>query len=298
MNRPSAPLRAALQRTVPPLLIALAIAIIMLGKADQRMFDSLRTTIADDVAPALDVLSRPLGAVAAVFGRLRAVVTVYQDNLRLEQENARLLQWQQAAHEYFDENRQLRALLKVVPHNAVSYVTARVIANSGGGYVRTLMVNAGGDQGAARGQAAITGDGLVGRLTEVGRRAARVLLITDLNSRIPVVVEASHTNAVLAGDNSDRPRLVYLGQSDTVKIGERVVTSGDGGIFPPGIPVGEVAALGPGGPRVEPFVELSQLGDVLIADYGLANGLPQPTPVATPSARHGKRPAPDEASVR
>ena len=78
-------------------------------------------------------------------------------------------------------------MLKAVPDNAVSYVTARVIANSGGGYVRTVMVNAGTDQGLARGQAAITGDGLVGRLTEVGSRAARVLLITDLNSRIPVV---------------------------------------------------------------------------------------------------------------
>ncbi len=109
-----------------------------------------------------------------------------------------------------------------MPENSVSYVTARVIANSGGAYVRTLLINAGIEDHVARGQAAITGEGLVGRLTEVGNRAARVLLITDLNSRIPVMIESSHVNAVLAGDNSERPRLMYLHVS---RRGERSATA-------------------------------------------------------------------------
>ncbi|HEY8872231.1 MAG TPA: rod shape-determining protein MreC, partial [Stellaceae bacterium] len=189
--RPSAQLRAAFQRTTPPLLILLSAAIIVLGKADQTMFDSLRTTLTDDTAPALDALSRPLNAAATMIERARGIVTMYQDNVRLVGENERLLQWQQVALKLSADNRDLRGLLKVVPETAVSYVTARVIANSGGGYVRTVMVNAGSEDGLARGQAAVTGEGLAGRLTEVGSRAARVLLITDLNSRIPVVVEAS-----------------------------------------------------------------------------------------------------------
>src|SRR5205807_3200695 len=108
-------------------------------------------------------------------------------------------------------------------------------------------------------QAAVSDEGLVGRLTEVGSRASRVLLITDLNSRIPVVIESSHANAVLAGDNSERPRLAYVAEPDTVKIGDRILTSGEGGVFPPGVPVGMVAALDPGGARVEPSAELSPL---------------------------------------
>jgi rod shape-determining protein MreC len=296
--RPSAQLRATFQRTAPPLLILLSAAIIVLGKADQTMFDSLRTTLTDDAAPALDALSRPLNAAATLIERARGIVTMYQDNLRLAGENERLLQWQQVALKLSADNRDLRGLLKVVPETAVSYVTARVIANSGGGYVRTVMVNAGSEDGLARGQAAITGEGLAGRLTEVGSRAARVLLITDLNSRIPVVVEASHANAVLAGDNSGRPRMIYLGDRETVKIGDRILTSGEGGVFPPGLPVGVVAALEPGGPRIEPYVELSQLGYVLVVDYGLAGALPQPAPMAARPAR-GKKPATaDEASVR
>jgi rod shape-determining protein MreC len=296
--RPAAQLRLALQRSAPPLLIALSAAIILLGKADQTMFDSLRTTLTDDAAPALDLLSRPLGAAATAFARIRGVVTMYQDNLRLERENQRLLQWQQVALRLAADNRELRGLLKAVPHNAVSYVTARVIGGSGGGYVRSALINAGAQEGLARGQAAVTGSGLVGRLTEVGHRAARILLITDLNSRIPVVVERSHANAVLAGDNSERPRLLYANQSDAIRIGDRIVTSGEGGVFPPDLPVGVVASVENGEPRVEPYVELSQLSYVLVVDYGLARSLPQPVPVA---ARHRRRDRPvisDEASVR
>jgi rod shape-determining protein MreC len=296
--RPPAQLRATIQRTTPPLLILLSAAIIVLGKADQTMFDSLRTTLSDDAAPALDALSRPLNAAATLVERARGIVTMYQDNVRLADENERLLQWQQVALKVSADNRDLRGLLKAVPETAVSYVSARVIANSGGGYVRTVMVNAGTDEGLARGQAAITGEGLAGRLTEVGGRAARVLLITDLNSRIPVIIESSHANAVLAGDNSARPRLIYAGQPETIRIGDRILTSGEGGVFPPGLPVGEVAALGQGGLRVEPYVELSQLGYVLIVDYGLSGALPQPVPAAARPGRRSTLAPADEASVR
>jgi rod shape-determining protein MreC len=280
--RPSAQLRATLQRTTPPLLVLAAVVIIVLGKADQRMFDTLRTTLTDDAGPMLSALSRPVAAATSAVDRVRGVMTMYQDNLRLEHDNAQLLQWQQVALRLANDNRQLRGLLKVVPKHAVSYVTARVIADSGGGYVRSVLIDAGTEAGLARGQAAITGDGLVGRLTEVGERTARILLVTDLNSRVPVVVEGAHSKAVLAGDNSERPRLIYDTGPDRLKVGDRIVTSGEGGVFPPDVPVGVIAAVDPDGARVEPFVELSQLGYVMVVDYGLSNGLPVPVTTRGP----------------
>ena len=288
MIRLSPQVRAGIQRTTLPALILLSGAIVILGKADQTMFDRFRTTLSDALAPALDIMSRPLGAAETAIDRARGLVALYQDNRRLEQENERLLQWQQVALKLSADNRQLRGLLKAVPEGKASYVTTRVIANSGGAYVRTVMINVGAEEGLARGQAAITGEGLVGRLTEVGSRAARILLITDLNSRIPVTVDGSHSNAVLAGDNSDRPRLVYLATPDAVKVGDRIVTSGEGGIFPPGLPVGVVTAIGSGGPRVEPYVEMSQLGYLMVVDYGLSGALPQPIPPATRPGRRAK----------
>lgn len=288
MIRFSPQMRTAIQRTTLPILVLLSGAIIVLGKADQLVFDSLRTTVSDAVAPVLDAMARPVNAVGNVVDRVKMVVTTYQENVRLESENEKLLHWQQAALNLDAENRQLRGLLKAVPRTAVSYVTARVIANSGGAFVRMILVNAGTEDHVRRGQAAITGEGLVGRLTEVGDRAARVLLITDLNSRIPVTIESTHVAAVLAGDNSERPRLMYLPSQDAAKPGDRVVTSGEGGVFPPGLPVGVVSAADGGGLRVEPYVELSQLGYVMVVDYGLSNALPQPQPMLVKPSRRAK----------
>lgn len=288
MIRLSPQLRAAIQRTTLPVLVFLSGAIIILGKADQLLFDSLRTSVTDAVAPVLNTVAQPINAVTSAVDRVKLFITTYEENTQLETENEKLLHWQQAALGLDAENQQLRSLLKAVPKASVSYVTARVIANSGGAFVRMILINAGSGDHVGRGQAAITGEGLVGRLTEVGDRASRVLLITDLNSRIPVMIENSHAAAVLAGDNSERPRLLYLPAADTVKVGDRVVTSGEGGVFPPGLPVGIVAAVDSTGPRVEPYVEMSQLGYVMVVDYGLTSALPQPLPMLAKTSRRTK----------
>jgi rod shape-determining protein MreC len=278
--------RAALQRITVPVLIALSLIIIILGKADQAILEPLRKSAIDASAPALDFLSRPAAFFDAAVDRARGLAAVYRENARLAEENERLLRWQQSALNLASENAQLRELLKLTPEPSVSYVTARIIASSGGAYVRSVVVNAGHENGVARGQAAITGHGLIGRVAEVGNRAARILLITDLNSRVPVVVEGSRQRAVLAGDNSERPELRYVEARSALRIGDRLVTSGQGGVFPPGLPVGVVANIDGDMARVEPYAELSRVEYVRLVDYGLAEALPNPPPLA---GRGGKR---------
>ncbi len=260
---------------------------IIVGKMDQAVFEPLRISLSDVAAPTLDALSRPIAAASNLLNHAYGLINLYQENARLEEENGRLLHWQQAALNLATENAQLRGLLKLVPESAVSYVTARVIANSGGAYVRNLMVNAGSDIGVARGQAAITGAGLVGRIVEVGTRTARILLVTDLNSRVPVIVERSRQRAILSGDNSERPLLQYLDPAGAVKIGDRIITSGEGGVFPPNLPVGVVATIDGEAPGVQLYVELSQVEYLRIVDYGLASGLPKPISGVPRSARRG-----------
>jgi rod shape-determining protein MreC len=279
LRRPSA------QRIVVPLLVLASGLMIILGKIDQVLFESLRVSVTDAAEPLLDVLSRPVSSIENLGDRIKDMANTYQDNLRLQAENRRLLLWQRTALTLASENAQLRELLKLTPEGSASFVTARVIANSGGAYVRNLLMNAGSQDGVARGQAAITGDGLVGRIYEVGTRSARLLLITDLNSRVPVVVEPSRQRAILAGDNSDRPCLLYLDPAAALKSGDRVVTSGEGGIFPPGLPVGVVDADVRGPPRIDTYVRLSQLEYVRIVDYGLAGELPNPVTAGSSTIR-------------
>src|SRR5580692_1171460 len=119
-------MRTAIQRTLLPVLVLLSAAIVVLGKADQLLFDSMRTAVTDTVAPVLEAFSRPLAAAGSAIDKVQLLITTYRENERLESENARLLQWQQTALNLAADNQKMRGLLKAVPENSVSYVTARV----------------------------------------------------------------------------------------------------------------------------------------------------------------------------
>jgi rod shape-determining protein MreC len=196
-------------------------------------------------------------------------VTVYKENENLRRDKERLLHWQSVARMLEAENKALQAQLNYVPGPQASYVSARVIADTGGAFAHSLLLNIGHQPGVDKGQAVVTGDGLIGRVAGVGDRATRVLLISDLNSRIPVLIEATRTRAILAGNNSNRPRLIHLAPGATVSPGDRVVTSGHGGVFPVGLPVGRVDAVNEGGISVLPFVSRDRLEYVRVLDYGL-----------------------------
>lgn len=248
---------------------------IVLGKADVLLFDRLRMVVADAMAPVLQAVAQPMATIALGVRHVEGMFDLYRENERLRQDNARLMQWQEVARRLQAENAGLRDLVKFAPEGATHYVSAQVIANSGGVFARNVLVNVGARDGVTRGQAAVTGEGLVGRVAEVGERSARVLLLTDLNSHIPVILDSSRERAVMAGDNSDQPRLLYLPPNAAAKVGERIVTEGAGGVFPPGLPVGVVASIDGKVVRVEPYAELSRLDYVRIVDFGLTGVLPQ-----------------------
>lgn len=287
--RVSAPVRATVQRLTLPFLIFISALLAVLGKADVLLFDHVRVALADAFAPVLQVAGEPLVSVSKAIGTVEDAASVYRENKELKLENQRLLQWEQVARRLESENAELRNLVKFAPQGAVSSVAAQIIADSGGAFLRNVLVNVGRTDGIARGQPALTGDGLVGRVIELGDRTARILLLTDINSHIPVVVEGTHERAMLNGDNSDQPRLVYVQPKTPVKPGDRIVTSGSGGVFPPDLPVGVVASVN-GVIRVEPYADLARLEMVRIVNYGLDgvlpdDAIPEPQPVRGAHAR-------------
>ena len=250
-------------------LVLTAGALMMLGKADAVLVERLRVQVNEAVAPILEILSQPVDAVARVGGYVQGWIALHDENARLHQDREHLLQWQTVARHLEAENAKLRELLNFVPEPEARYVTARVIADSGGAFAHSLLLSAGGRSGVGKGQAVVTGEGLVGRVAGVGHGVARVLLITDLNSRIPVLVGAARTRTILAGDNSNRPKLVYLKPDAVVSAGDQVVTSGHAGAFPPGLAIGTVASVNDGEIRVTPYVDRSRLEYVRVVDYGL-----------------------------
>jgi len=274
--RLAVPLRVLLQRFTFLFLVIGAFALMMLGKAETVPVERVTVAVVDFVAPIMDTLSRPAATIDAAVQRVRELVALHGENERLRRENARLLAWQEAARRLSRQNTALQALLDYVPEPEAKYTAARVIGDAGGVFIRSMLLNAGTRDGLAKSQAVVTGDGLVGRITAVGKRSARALLITDLNSRVPVVVESSRDRAILSGDNSRFPRLVFLPTNSAIKPGDRILTSGHGGMFPPALPVGEVVSAGKGGVRVRPYAALDRLEFVRVVAYP---GIARPDPV-------------------
>lgn len=270
--RLATPLKAWAGRLVFAFLVASAVTLTLLSKADVAVIERARAAVDDAVAPLLEALSRPVTTVNGIIDYAEEMAALRAENAHLRAENQRLVAWQARALELQAENRRLAQLLNFVPDPAARSITARVIGDQGGAFARSLLLNAGRLDGVDKGQAAMTGSGLVGRVVGAGQRSARVLLLTDINSRIPVLVGEQRHRAVLAGDNSTDPTLLYLDGDIRLQAGDYVVTSGDGGVFPNGLPIGRVATIIEGRVGVRPFIDWDRLEVVRLVDYGMVQG--------------------------
>jgi len=273
--RLSIPVRQALEKLTLPVLVAAAFALMLIGKADTLLAERARTALADALAPIYAALAQPLATARAVGADARNLFALQAENARLRAENARLRRWQAAAIALESQNAALKAELHWLPTPTPRYVTAPVIADAGGIYARSVLLAVGPGQRVKRGEVALDDRGLVGRITEVGARSARVLLITDLNSRIPVILEGSHERALLVGTNGPEPVLRFWPTGQPPAEGERVVTSAEANAFPAGLPVGTVHYTARNTAEVIPAAGLDRLEMVRLFDYGLT-GLQPP----------------------
>lgn len=290
-HRTVAPAKGIAHRFVYLGLVLAAFGLMLLGKANNVLVERFRAAVSDAVAPVLDVLSSPIDATVRGVEEVKSLVALHSENDRLREERERLLAWQTVARQLEAENAALRSLLRFEPDPETRFIAARVIADTGGAFAHSLLVNAGRGAGVDKGQAVVTGEGLVGRIASAAERSARVLLITDLNSRLPVVAGPARTRAILAGDNTERPKLIHLVPEAVLSPGDRVVTSGHAGAFPPGLPIGIVSSVGEGSISVEPFVDRSRIDYIRVIDYGLSGILRHPAPVAQTTEPQAPLPA-------
>ena len=270
-----------------------AIAIALLGKAQASIFDSARAKLTDITAPALLEVRAPLVALENWIESLGTVFSVYRENLELKRENAELRRWQDVALSLENRVKRYEQLLNAVPEEIMPAITARVIGESNRPFGKTMILNAGTEHGVRKGQAVADDRGLIGRIYLTGERTSWVIRLTDLSSRVPVVIETSQRRAILAGDNTPAPALDLdlAGGTATPEVaadGDRVLSTGDGGLLPAGVPVGIVMKDG-NNLRVSLFA--ASAGDfVRVLEYVVPS---PPSAVGnTAPASLGVRPAP------
>jgi rod shape-determining protein MreC len=262
--RPSDKAKVRHRRLVHVVLIALSFSLMFIGKADLVAMRDLRMSSNDFLAPVIDFVSAPIRGVETMAEGIRTVASLRAENVRLQAENDLLQRWRRRAEILESENQQLRSVTGTVSDEIRSLITARAVTAPGGSFAHTILIAIGNESGIAAGDPVITSNGLVGIVYEVGRAYARVLMISDINARIPVMLASSSWPGLTIGRNGEYLELAFLPAEARPEVGELVLTSGHGGILPAGLAVGRVDRVDGDDIRVRPAVEFRNLGYVSV----------------------------------
>ncbi len=254
-------------------LFVSALAFMMLSKADSFVLDKTTGLVSAAFNPVIRIMRLPAELFYAGYEKIRDISFVYQQNQTLKKENLELLLLKNKVRTLEAENRLLGALLHYAPPADASYLTAKVIAEEGDGFSHSLVAYAQDTDQIKIGQVVLGGENVVGRVEGVNGRYIRILLVTDINSKIPVIVERSRVRGILSGDNTIVPKLLFTALNADIKAGDMLVTSGVAGIFPAGLPVGIVKKIDSDTIEVETAADLERLEYVHIVDYGLYNDI-------------------------
>lgn len=221
--------------------VMLLFAVFLLWRIDSPRVERFRAALVDAIVPSFDWALVPVTKATGMIDDFKSYTRIYAQNQELRRELQQMKAWKEAALQLEQKNARLLDLNNVRLDPNLTFITGVVLADSGSPFRQSVLLNVGERDGILDGWATMDGIGLVGRISGVGRSTSRVILLTDSNSRVPVTIQPSGQKALLVGDNSSTPQIDFLESPEQVRPGDRVVSSGDGGVFPSGILVGQVA---------------------------------------------------------
>ena len=246
-------------RAMPLITVtALCVLILLVSLSGFVKFENLRGVTANTIAPAVSTLASPLRAFGSFLSNATSFNEMRAELDEVRRENERLNEWFHTAQLLGAENQSLRALLNVNLNGHPSWLTTRLVIDPKSPYVKSALIAAGRNDGIEIGQAVIGENGLLGRVIEVFSKTSRILMTTDINSRLPVRIAGTQQKAILGGTNENMLELDYVPQAITVEKGMKIITSGDGRLMPAGLPVGEIVAVREKKIEVAPYATYEQ----------------------------------------
>ena len=235
------------------------LAIFLVWRIDSPRVERFRAQVTEMVVPNMEWAMVPVTGTINLFRNFQSYRRLAEQNRELRSELRQMQAWKEAALQLEQENARLLDLNNVRLDPRLTYVTGVVMADSGSPFRQSVLLNVGARDGIMDGWAAMDGIGLVGRISGTGDTTSRVILLTDAASSIPAVIQPSGQTALIRGDNTVAPVVDFLENPDLVRPGDRVVSSGDGGVFPAGLLIGQVAAAPSGRLRVRLAADYERL---------------------------------------
>jgi rod shape-determining protein MreC len=221
-------------------LIILSIIFLFTETIETKPLNYLRSFIKDTIYRGSLVVSIPFKSFDSITENVSTHINLYENYSKLKIENNKLKNNISKSDFLELENTQLRKLIEEQVTSSSNLASARVMLDKQSPYLNSLIINIGSNKNIKNGMAVLDGTNFIGRIVDVNFFSSRVLLVSDLNSKIPVVTVPSAHHAILSGHGENAPSLEYLPENHNIVEGDKVYTSGKEGIFSPGIPVGVV----------------------------------------------------------
>jgi len=258
-----------LKRLILVVLMLVLVGVFILWRIDSPRVERFRIAVIDRVVPNFDWAFAPVTGAANLVKDFQSYRKIYEQNQELRRELQRMESWKEAALQLEQENARLLDLNNVRLDPRLTSISGNVLADSGSPYRQSVLINVGARDGILDGWAAMDGIGLVGRVSGVGERSSRVLLLTDASSRVPVTVQPSGQRGLIIGDNTLAPPIDFVENRDMIRPGDRVVSSGDGDVFPSGVLIGHIAVDTGGRMRVRLAADYERLEFLrILRNYG------------------------------
>ncbi|PJE30461.1 Cell shape-determining protein MreC [Pseudooceanicola marinus] len=281
-----------LRRLILSVIVLLLIGIFLVWRIDSPRVERFRAEVIDRVVPSMDWAMAPVTGAVNLIRDFQSYQRIVEQNNELRRELQQMKAWKEAALQLEQENARLLDLNNVQLDPRLTYITGVVMADSGSPYRQSVLLNIGARDGIVDGWAAMDGIGLVGRISGVGDKISRVILLTDTSSRMPVTIQPSGQTAMVMGDNTAAPALDFIEDNDLVRPGDRVVSSGDGGVFPAGLLVGQVAEDKAGRLRVRLAADYERLEFLRVLRHLGTENLTQPGGMILPGGSAALPPVP------
>ena len=220
-------------------LVVFSVILIYLETIDAKPLNGIRSLVKDVIYRGAAVSSYPSKIFSTSYSFFENHINLYGNYNELIKENEELKDNISKSDFLELENSQLRKLIEEQIESPSNFVSARIMLDKQSPYLNSFVINVGSNKGIKNGMAALDGKNFIGRIVDVNFFSSRVLLVSDLNSKIPILSEPSAYHAILSGHGTSEPTLEYLPENHNIQDGDKIYTSGKEGIFTPGIPIGE-----------------------------------------------------------
>ena len=240
-------------------LIICSFILIYIDTFEAKPLSYVRSVLKDTIYRGSAVVSLPSNGLRQITGGVKEHLELFDKYKKLEKENNELKEKIIDPDYLLFENELLKKLIQDQVYSSSYLVSARVLLDKQSPYLNSFIINSGSNKNIKNGMAVLDGKNFVGRTVDVNFFSSRILLVTDLNSKIPVIIEPSGHHAILSGTGTKEPVLDFLPKEHTIKLGNKVYTSGKAGIFSPGIPIGEVNKIDNKEISISLFTDISQI---------------------------------------